>query len=80
MLRRTGYLGHSESVSAHRIDWVKGICLNGPLEGQNLSTVNRIGCLVKVAVPRPGAVAVIDYEVVGLASNGDPARLSLVHQ
>jgi hypothetical protein len=56
-----------------------GICLDGPFEGENLSTANQIGCVVRVA-PVAGAGVVINYEVVGLASNGRNARLSVVRQ
>jgi hypothetical protein len=63
---------------AASLDWCSGVCLDGPMSGESVYAINRIGSRVTVKSSLISAGTTVMYEVVTLASGESPADLRVV--
>jgi hypothetical protein len=63
---------------AASLDWCSGVCLDGPMSGESVDAINRIGSRVTVKSSLISAGTTVMYEVVTLASGESPADLRVV--
>lgn len=64
---------------AEALDWCRGICLDGPLAGRPVYTLNRVGSKVRISLPPQSGSGPAEYEVTRISSDGNPAELRFSH-
>ncbi len=63
-------------LEPRKIDWVMGVCEDGPLAGHDSYAANELGCTVTFSLPPAGSGQSHTYEVSRLASADQPAVLT----
>lgn len=69
--------GHDVVRHADAPRWCQGVCRDGPMTGEFVYAVDRVGSRVVIALPpRPGGV-IVEYEVTQVSSDANLAELRL---